>query len=211
MVRLPLDLLGGWIFGVTTSKVRPELREKLIRYREECYRELQRIAELGRAIARLAEQQIDLQRQQQHLSQRGDRAGQVVRTIQNDVTAMQVRLEMIEDTVSPGTPISKAQAAEMSQRVKGLAEQLTGMEKQKNFYQGIFGKLYRHRRTSQRVIGAAASHLKHRVGEAGQPNTSRQRQHANRRRRWTAASVSGPVALGRPAGAGREDQMQRRT
>jgi len=137
MVCLPLELLAGWIFGVTTSKVRPELREKLTRYREECYRvlweafrdrvvavpgavlaesdaiaELQRIAEMGRAIARLAEQQIELQRQQQHLSQRVDRAGQIVRVIQSDVAAIQVRLEMLEDTVRPGAPIAKAQAAE---------------------------------------------------------------------------------------------------
>ena len=66
---------------------------------------------MGRAIARLAEQQIDLQRQQQ-LSQRIDRAGQIVRVIQSDVAAIQVRLEMLEDTVRPGAPIAKAQAAE---------------------------------------------------------------------------------------------------
>jgi hypothetical protein len=93
VVCLPLELLAGWIFGVTTSKVRPELREKLTRYREECYgvlweafrdrvvavpgavlaesdaiAELQRIAEMSRAIARLADQQIELQRQQQRLN-----------------------------------------------------------------------------------------------------------------------------------------------
>jgi hypothetical protein len=50
---------------------------------------------------------------------------------------------MLEDTVRPGAPIAKTQAAEISQRVKGLAEQLTGMEKNRNFYQGIFGELYR--------------------------------------------------------------------
>ncbi|HET7160281.1 MAG TPA: phage antirepressor N-terminal domain-containing protein [Burkholderiales bacterium] len=173
MVCLPLELLAGWIFGVTTSKVRPELREKLTRYREECYRvlweafrdrvvavpgavlaesdaiaELRRIAEMGRAIARLADQQIELQRQQQHLSQRVDRAGQIVRVIQSDVATIQVRLEMLEDTVRPGAPIAKAQAAEISQRVKALAERLTGMEKQKNFYQGIFGELYRRFRVT---------------------------------------------------------------
>jgi chromosome segregation ATPase len=105
--------------------------------------ELQCIAEMGRAIARLANQQIELQRQQQHLSQRVDRAGQTVRVIQSDVAAIQVRLEMLEDRVRPGMPIAKTQAAEISQRVKGLAEQLTGMEKNRNFYQGIFGELYR--------------------------------------------------------------------
>ena len=96
--------------------------------------ELQRIAEMRRAIAR---------REEQHLSQRVDRAGQVVRAIQGEVAGIQVRLEMLEDAVRPWAPISKAQTAEVSQRIKGLAEQLTGMEKNRNFYQGIFGELYR--------------------------------------------------------------------
>lgn len=181
MVCLPLDLLAGWLFGVTTSKVRPELREKLTRYREECFRvlweafrdrlavvdprliaredeviaELQHIAEMGRAITRLAEQQIELQRQQQHLGQRLDRAGQVVRVVQGeiatlhgDVADIQIRLEVLEETVRPGAPITKAQAAEVSQRVKALAELLTGLEKGKNFYQGIFGELYRRFRVT---------------------------------------------------------------
>jgi hypothetical protein len=181
MICLPLDLLAGWLFGVTTSKVRPELREKLTRYREECFRvlwdafrdrlvvvdpqpmvredeaiaELQHIAEMGRAITRLAEQQIELQRQQQQFGQRLDRAGQVVRvvqgeiaTIHGDVADIHIRLEVLEETVRPGAPISKAQAAEISQRVKALAELLTGLEKGKNFYQGIFGELYRRFRVT---------------------------------------------------------------
>jgi len=41
---------------------------------------------------------------------------------------------MLEDTVRPGAPIAKAQAAEISQRAKGLAERLIGMEKNKNIY-----------------------------------------------------------------------------
>lgn len=40
MTCLPLDLLPGWLFGLTTSKVRPELVDKLNRYRAECFRVL---------------------------------------------------------------------------------------------------------------------------------------------------------------------------
>src|SRR4051794_19139173 len=32
-LAIPLDLLPGWLFGLTTSKVRPELQEKITRYR----------------------------------------------------------------------------------------------------------------------------------------------------------------------------------
>lgn len=37
---LPLDLLPGWLFGVTPSQARPEIMEKLNRYRAECFRVL---------------------------------------------------------------------------------------------------------------------------------------------------------------------------
>jgi len=37
---IPLDLLPGWLFGVTTARVRPELVEKINRYRADCFRVL---------------------------------------------------------------------------------------------------------------------------------------------------------------------------
>jgi hypothetical protein len=37
---LALDMLPGWLFGIDISRVRPELSEKLKRYRAECFRVL---------------------------------------------------------------------------------------------------------------------------------------------------------------------------
>jgi len=37
---LPLDLLNGWLFGVDVNRVKAEIKPKLIRYQEECYRVL---------------------------------------------------------------------------------------------------------------------------------------------------------------------------
>jgi len=37
---LPLELLPGWLFGVTASKVKPDLQEKVIRYQRECFKVL---------------------------------------------------------------------------------------------------------------------------------------------------------------------------
>lgn len=37
---LPLDLLNGWLFGVDVNRVKDEIKPKLIRYQEECYRVL---------------------------------------------------------------------------------------------------------------------------------------------------------------------------
>jgi len=38
MYCLPIELMHGWLFGITTSKVKPEYAEKLTRYRRECFR-----------------------------------------------------------------------------------------------------------------------------------------------------------------------------
>jgi hypothetical protein len=37
---LPLDLLPGWLFGVSPRQARPEIMEKLTRYRADCFRVL---------------------------------------------------------------------------------------------------------------------------------------------------------------------------
>lgn len=36
-VCLPLDMLNGWLFGIDVNRVKPELKDKLIRYQKECY------------------------------------------------------------------------------------------------------------------------------------------------------------------------------
>ncbi|GIX39012.1 MAG: hypothetical protein KatS3mg128_0061 [Silanimonas sp.] len=41
-LTLPLDLLNGWLFGIDVQRVRPERREALIAYQEECYAVLAR-------------------------------------------------------------------------------------------------------------------------------------------------------------------------
>lgn len=37
VVCLPLDKLNGWLFGVTASRAKPEIRERLIQYQAECF------------------------------------------------------------------------------------------------------------------------------------------------------------------------------
>jgi hypothetical protein len=39
-VVLRLDLLNGWLFGINASRVRPDVRPKLIEYQRECHRVL---------------------------------------------------------------------------------------------------------------------------------------------------------------------------
>ena len=40
MLALPLKLLPGWLFGIQASRVKPELRDKILRYQRDCYEAL---------------------------------------------------------------------------------------------------------------------------------------------------------------------------
>ena len=44
---LPLDLLPGWLFTLSPSRVKPEYRERVQRYRGLCYRALWRAFQRG--------------------------------------------------------------------------------------------------------------------------------------------------------------------
>jgi hypothetical protein len=168
---LRLDLMPLWLSGVQAERVKEEIRAQLTRYQREAaqalwqafrhqivvedteaitraadplaIQQLQQIAEMGRAIAAMAEQQIEIQRQQQALGGRIDRAGQVVRGMQQQIGDIHVRLGELEDRLHPAAFITEAQANEVSVKVKALAEALTSKDKSKNHYQGIFGELYR--------------------------------------------------------------------
>lgn len=37
MVFLKLDLLNGWLFGISETRVKPELKEKVLNYKRRCY------------------------------------------------------------------------------------------------------------------------------------------------------------------------------
>ncbi len=167
---LRLDLLPLWMSGLQAQRVRPELQPKLISYQKEAaivlwqafkpqivveqttmvptdhdlaLQQLQQIAEMGYAIARMAEQQIELQRQQQALAGRMDAAARVIKDVQGHLVDVEVRLGVLEDQLAPAAYITDAQATDVSNQVKALAELLTGKDKAKNHYQGIFAELYR--------------------------------------------------------------------
>jgi hypothetical protein len=124
---------------------------------------LEQVAELGRALTTLAEQQIAFQHEQtqamidvrgtlsaheQRLSvqeERLDRAARVMGTTIREVQTLKKRLD-------PGATITDEQAAELSNRIKAIAEELTrqtaGTPNQKNYYAGLFGELHRRFRVS---------------------------------------------------------------
>jgi hypothetical protein len=163
--------------GLHVNRVKAELREKLEQYQTEAaqalwnafrdrvvveetaivpveddpsIQQLQRIAEMGRAIMHMAEQQIELQRQQAALAARMDAAARVIRgydgrigTVEEHLATVDVRVGLLEARLRPTATIDEEQAAEISSRVKALAQALTAKDSSKNHYQGIFAELYR--------------------------------------------------------------------
>lgn len=155
MICLPLDYLNGFLFGLNASRVKKEVRDRLVLYQLECYQILARafverplpvdsptvasltqIKEMARAIMEMAEQQIEYERRITTTESRLDRAAVVVGQIQNRLTA-------VERKLAPGNPITDEQAAEIQAAVHGLALLLTEQDKGKNHFQGIFNELHR--------------------------------------------------------------------
>ena len=109
------------------------------------------------AIADMAEQQIEIQRQQHLWHRRLDTAARVIHGLQGQMadidgrvdavdgrmTDVEVRLGVLEERVQPASFITELQAAEISNRVKGLAQLLSTCDNSKNHYQSIFAEIYR--------------------------------------------------------------------
>ncbi|MCA9929094.1 MAG: ORF6C domain-containing protein [Anaerolineales bacterium] len=154
MMCIPLEFLNGWIFGINASRVKSEIRDRLIRYQRECYAVLYEAFQEGRlsadvpsiddllksdsdaaeayrmahAIMKLARHQLMMEATQQQHGRRLD--------------AHEVRLEEIEAVIGPGAAITEDQASQISQAVKAVAIAL-GKQTKRNEFGAVYGELYR--------------------------------------------------------------------
>lgn len=161
MLCLSLKYLPGWLFGVNANRVKPELREKIIRYQKECYDVLWEAFQDGRltsdpvfddllatdspaaqayktavAILQIARQQLLLEAQ---LQAQADQLAQQAGLLSDH----ERRLELVESTLGHDKRhITPAQASELSQAVKAVAMAL-GKQTKKNEYGGVYGEMYR--------------------------------------------------------------------
>ncbi len=155
MLCLPLDMLNGWLFGVSAARVKPEIRERLIRYQKECYRVLARafvrdpaagdvspttatllqVREMGRAIMQMAEEQIEFERRLTTTEGRIDQAAVVVGDLNR-------RVASLEQKLAPGKAVTEEQASQISQAVKAVALAM-GKQSGRNEFGGVYGELYR--------------------------------------------------------------------
>jgi hypothetical protein len=159
---LRVDALPLWLSGIQASRVKEELREKLIRYQKEAatvlwqafrpqilneeapvnresalaISQLEQIIEQSRAMQRMAEEQIALIR-------RMDTAARIVKTIQTDVADVKVRLGVLEERLHTSAYITNEPAAEVQSAVAAVAMTLSKRDPSKNHFQGIHAELHR--------------------------------------------------------------------
>ncbi|HKP53101.1 MAG TPA: phage antirepressor N-terminal domain-containing protein [Chloroflexia bacterium] len=165
MFCLPLDLLPGWLFGVSPSQARPELEEKLHRYRTDCFRvlwnaikgevlatkaptsELSGAAlalEIATAVQHLAQQQLEMETQ---LSQVAGRQEVMAEYLRGFIHRTDQRLHNLEVHLSAGATISEAQSSEIALAVKSVGQQLAA-QGDKSGYAKVYGEMYRRYRIS---------------------------------------------------------------
>lgn len=151
MTCLPLEFINGWLFGIQSGRVRPELREKIIAYQRNCYQVLFEAFQAGRLTYhdqimnaespagrayQVATALADLARQQWIMEQR-------IETTENTLVDHTQRLETVEALLgNPERFISEAQAVQISQAVLTIAHEL-GRRSGRNEYQGVYAELYR--------------------------------------------------------------------
>lgn len=152
MICLPLDMINGWLFSINANRVRKDLREQVIRYQQECYRVLAQafqspaarsdasstllqVREMGLAIARMAEEQMEFDRRLNQTEGRLDQAAVVVGEINKRLTA-------VEQKLSPGQMVTEDQASQISQAVKAVAL-AAGKKSGRNEFGAVYGELYR--------------------------------------------------------------------
>ncbi len=173
---LPLDFVNGFLFGIQVSRVKPELQNKVLLYQRECYRvlaaafieeqpkpmtmadtaavvALQQIKETALAVARMAEEHIQIIARQTELVARIDKAALIVGEHGRRIT-------QLEGQLAPRQVITEEQAADVAEKVKALALALTQEDNSKNYFQSIFSELYRRFRvTSYKNIRQSQYHL----------------------------------------------------
>ena len=170
---LPLDLLPGWLFGVTTARVRPELVDKINRYRADCFRVLwdafkgevgagakesderpstavvapsgaALALEIATAVQHLAQQQLDME---QRLAGVAGTQTVMADYVRGFIIETNHRLTALERVTSTEATITEGQAAEVSLAVKAVGQALHAVGNREGYAQ-VYAALYRRYRVS---------------------------------------------------------------
>ena len=163
-LSLPLDMLPGWLFGVTTSKVGPELADKIDRYRAECFQVLWNAfkgetipapappgksgaalaVEIAGAVYALAQQQLEIETRLGEVAGRQEVMADYLRGF---IQRTEGRLTSLELQLNAGATISEVQAGEIALAVKNVGQALAARGDRQG-YAKVYGEMYRRYRIS---------------------------------------------------------------
>lgn len=171
-LSLPLDMIPGWLFGISTSRVRDELKEKLNRYRAEGFRVLwdafkqdiapaqrqptglssaEQTLEMAAVVYHLAQQQVEFeQRLGEVASDQAidhERLSKMADYMRNFIQQTNTRLTSLELRLDPAASISDEQAAEIALAVKNVAHAMDERG-QSGSYGKVYSEMYRRYRIS---------------------------------------------------------------
>jgi hypothetical protein len=153
-VCLPLDYLNGWLFKMDASRVRPDIKEPLLRYQRECYRiladafigqntavqpagdsdePLVQLHNMALVIAATTREMLATKYLAQSNAERLDRAALVVQNLTRRVTA-------VEQQVRAGK-LTEEQAAEIKRRVNLIANEMSKHDPGKTHFQAVYAAL----------------------------------------------------------------------
>jgi len=161
MQCLPLDYISGFLFGINADRVKPELKDRVVRYQRECYKVLAEAFQEGRLTTdptfdvllssdtpaaqayKMAQAIMQMARQQLLLESRLDDHDSRLTQQESRLQSTEQRLEEIEETLGdPGRFVTPDQAMQISQAIKTIAGEIqkrTG----RNEYGKLYGQLYR--------------------------------------------------------------------
>lgn len=148
---LPLEFIPGWLFGITSTRVKEELREKILRYRRECYAVLADAFSEGRLTADPAFLEVlatdtpavQTYKMLQAMTQLARNQMLMEARLVSRLDHYEQRLESIEAHLGdPGRHVTPDQAMQISQAIKAIALEIQKRTK-KNEYGAIYGQLYR--------------------------------------------------------------------
>lgn len=164
LLCLPLDLLPGFLFGVTTGRVRPALVDKIDRYRADCFRvlwetfrgdstpslapsggEITTVSgaalalEIATAVQHLAQNQLEIEGRLADVAGRQDVMADYLRGF---IVETNQRLTSLERATATDAAISEAQAAEIALAVKAVGQRLETRGDREG-YAKVYAALYR--------------------------------------------------------------------
>ena len=147
MICLPLKFIPGWLFGINANRVKPVIRERLIRYQRECYDVLAEAFTEGRLTSEPSFDELLVSDSPAATAYRIAQALQIMARqqliLESRVDDHEGRLETIESKLGdPVRYISPDQAMQLSQAVKTVAMKLSKASG-RNEYGGVYGELYR--------------------------------------------------------------------